>query len=87
MGESPCNPGAKSSAKSGIASVAGLLLNDINTFPRRFVSYLDPMSTVTNAPNECPTPYTGRSSNPSIVFLSALDARSYFCHASSATRR
>jgi hypothetical protein len=70
-----------------MASVAGRLLNDINTFPSRFVSYLDPMSTVTNAPNECPIPYTGNASYPSTVFRSALAHRSYFCHASSANRK
>mmetsp|Transcript_2824 Transcript_2824/g.10245 ORF Transcript_2824/g.10245 Transcript_2824/m.10245 type:complete len:274 (-) Transcript_2824:1391-2212(-) len=86
-GDKPRRPGTMTSAKSGIASVAGLLLKEINTFPSRFISYRDAMSTCTNDPNECPTPYTGRSSNPSTVSRNARLHLSYLCHASSVTRK
>lgn len=80
MGESFCNFGAKSSAKSGIVFVVGLLLNDINMFFCCFVLYFDLMSMVINVFNECLMLYIGRSSNSFIVFFSVFDARSYFCY-------
>ena len=73
-GESAWSPGATTGAKSGTASVAGLLLKLTKTFATRSGrAYRAPMMACINAPMECPTPYTGR---PSISAPKALAARS-----------
>jgi len=72
IGPKLCAMGTITGENSGMAELASLLLNDINTFPLRCTAYLDPISMWITDPKECPTPKVGRSFTGSFKFLKHL---------------